>query len=101
MAMRAAWRYSSIRCADGTAVATTSVAIEHAAAALPGRDFRTVVVGGVAVDRVDVIDVPLRRVLDDQRRSLNAEVRRAAIGRGPAPREVRLRQVGPDLGHAW
>ena len=54
------------------------------------RKARPVVVRGVAVDRVDVIDPSLRRVLDDEIRSLNPVVRRAVASgrdrRGAAPR---------------
>ena len=45
--------------------------------------FRTVVVRRIAIDGVDVVDAALRRVLDDERRSLDAEVRRTPFVVGP------------------
>ena len=55
------------------------------------RELRTVVVGRIAIDGVDVIDAALRRVLDDERRALHPEIRHAAVRRRPAPGEVGLR----------
>ena len=53
--------------------------------------LRAVIVGRVAVDRVDVIEVALlRRILDDERRSLDAVVRQAAVRRRSAPGEIGL-----------
>ena len=63
-------------------------------------ETRAVVVGRIAIDRVDVIDAALRRVLDDQRRPLDAEVRGAAVGGRSAPGEIGLREIGADLRHA-
>src|SRR5688500_7989561 len=98
MATRAACRYSSPRCADAAPLASSTKAA--APSQLLRRELRTVVVGRIAVDGVDVVDAALRRVLDDQRRSLHAEIRRAA-GRGwPAPGEIGLRQVAADFSQA-
>src|SRR6187549_2143669 len=98
IAIRAACRYSSRRCAAGPAPAPMTIAAARAVATTLLRDqLRTVVVGRVPIDRVDVIDAALRRVLDHQRRALDAEVGGAAVGGRAAPREPRLRQVGPDL----
>ena len=74
------------------------------AARLPARKLRSVVVGRIAIDRVDVIDAALRRVLDHERRPLDAEVRRAAVGRRAAPGEVgvvdRLARISAMRGSA-
>src|SRR5262245_63432465 len=99
IATRAACKYSSRRCADADTAASATAASVAAATTL-FRKLRTVVVGRVAIDRVDVIDAALRRVLDDERRSLHAEVRHAAVGRRAAPGEPRLGQVAANLGHA-
>src|SRR6185436_14890509 len=99
MASRAAWRYSSARCADTPAPpAMAIVSATMAAARLLARDLRTVVVGRIAIDGVDVVDAVLRRVLDDERRPLDSEVRGAAVRRRAAPGEKRLGKVRPDLG---
>src|SRR5438093_13770657 len=80
IAIRAACRYSSRRCADTADPKAIAIAITiRNAVGLLAREFRTIVVGRVAIDGVDVIDAVLRRVLDDERRSLNAEVCRTAI----------------------
>src|SRR3954470_778013 len=73
MAMRDACRYSSRRCAIVPATAPTARAAARAPATLLRHELRTVVVGRIAVDRVDVIDAALRRVFDHQRRALDAE----------------------------
>src|SRR3954468_23175713 len=100
IARRAACRYSSRRCADVTAPAISSATTVSPPPVLLRRELRTVVVRGIAVDGVDVVDAALlRRILDDERRPLDPEVRRAAVGRRPTPREIRLRQVRPDLRH--
>src|SRR6185503_6400951 len=93
---RAACRYSSRRCAERTAPAA-SARTRTSAARLPVRNLRSVVVAGIAVDRVDVIDAALRRVLDHQRRSLDAEVGGAAVGRRSAPGEVGVVDAAADL----
>src|SRR5215471_4317432 len=99
--MRAAWRYSSSRCADSGATVMTSRAraLLHNAPLLRDK-LRTVVVRRIAVDRVDVIQAALRRVLDHQRRPLNPEIRHAAVRRRPAPGEIGLWQIRLDLGHS-
>src|SRR6188768_3684311 len=97
MPMRDAWRYSSSRCADkGVTAAAASAAATH----LPASKLRAVVIGWIAVDRVDVIEAALRCVLDHQRRPLDPEVRHAAVRRRAAPREPGLRQCRLELGHA-
>src|SRR5687768_10864827 len=63
-------------------------------------ELDAIVVRRISIDRVDVIDGLLRRVLDDQRRALDAEIRDAAVGRRTAPREVGLVQVRLDFRHA-
>src|SRR5207247_990112 len=89
IATRAACRYSSSRCAEGRATApTTSVSVKITRMLFRG-ELRTVVVRGIAIDGVDVIDAALLGcVFDHQRRSLDTEVSRAAVGRRPAPGEI-------------
>src|SRR4051812_687763 len=99
IARRAACRYSSRRCAD-VAVPAASAASSARAARRLLRELRTVVVGRVAVDGVDVIDAAaLRRVLDHQRRALDAEIRGRAVLDRTTPGEIRLRQVAADFRH--
>src|SRR5262245_8180668 len=102
MSTRAAWRYSSFRWAESPAAAPTRhSASADAAKRLLAHELRAIVVGGIAVDGVDVIDAALlRRVFDHERRSLHAKVGGAAGRRRAAPGEVRLRKVRADLGHA-
>src|SRR6185503_10147247 len=101
IARRAAWRYSSSRCADTSVPKVGSHAARSPSrAALPARKLRSVVVGRIAIDGVYVPDAALRRVLDHDRRALHAEVGGAAVGGGAAPREPGLRQVARDLRHA-
>src|SRR5438128_9729285 len=99
MPSRAACRYSSSRCADTPAMATDAIvrASTQAAPLLP-RELRTVIVGRIAINGVDVVDAALRRVLDHERRALDPEIRGAAIGRRAAPGEVCPGEVRPDLG---
>ncbi len=80
MASRAAWRYSSRRCADTSAAPTIAVvrASTQAARLLP-RELRTVVVGRIAINGMDVVDAALRRVLDHEGWPLNAEIRGATV----------------------
>ncbi len=67
---------------------------------ITGRWHHAVVVGRIAVERVNVIRASaLRRILDQHRWSLNSKVRRAAIRRRTTPREVRLGQVPLDVSH--
>src|SRR5580765_5348310 len=100
IAMRAVCRYSSRRCADTPALRAIEVAAPiRSAVPLLARELGAIVVGRVAINRMDVIDAVLRRVFDDQRRPLNAEVRRAAVRRRSAPGEISVRKVGPNLGH--
>src|SRR6186997_1271675 len=91
--IRAAWRYSSRRCAEAGATASAASASASAAPVLL-RDLLAVVISRIAVDGVNVIDIALRGVLDHQRRTLHTEIRDAARRRRAAPREIRLRQVG-------
>src|SRR5260221_4512346 len=104
MSRRAACRYSSSRWADGPgptipAIVTIVRAIASAMRLLV-REFRTVVVGRISIDGVDVIGAALlRRIFDDEGRPLDPEVRDAAVGGGTAPGEVGLREVRPNLGH--
>src|SRR5262245_27002172 len=98
MATRAACRYSSRRWADvGAAVVTATTSAMTARRLF--RELRTVVVGRITVDRVNVIDVPLRRVLDHERRPMHPEIRRAAVDRRAAPGEIRIGEVAADLRH--
>ena len=100
IARRAAWRYSSIRCADTSVLAAGSHAARSPSrAALPARKLRSVVVGRVAIDRVDVIDAALRRVFDHDGRALHAERPRCRWWWG---RSTRTRSAAgcPDLRHA-
>src|SRR5438874_1915777 len=99
MAIRAACRYSSRRCADTSAM--TIVAIVSAstpAVRLLPRKLRTVVVGRIAIDRMDVIDAALRRVLDDESWSLDPEVCRASVRSRATPCEGRFGEMRPELG---
>jgi hypothetical protein len=61
----AAWRYSSRRCADTPATPTIAIvrARTPAVRVLP-REPRTVIVGWIAVDGMDVVDAAVRRVED-------------------------------------
>src|SRR5437867_2056077 len=68
---------------------------------LLARKPRPVVVRGIPIDGMDVIHASLRRVLDDEGGSLDAEVRGAALGRGAAPGKIRLGETGPNLAHPW
>src|SRR5258707_1653493 len=68
---------------------------------LLARKARPVVVRRVPIDGVDVIHATLRRVLDDEGGSLDAEVRGAARGRGAAPGKIGSGKAGPDLVHTW
>src|SRR5688572_26710449 len=62
---------------------------------------RAVIVGRIAIDRVDVIEVaPLGSVLDQNRWALNAVVRNAAVLGGATPGEIRARQIGADFRHS-
>src|SRR5262245_63879414 len=92
MARRAAWRYSSYRCADTAApVPATIAAAISSAVTLLAREPGAIVVGRIAINGVDVIDAALLRcVLDDQGRSLDAEVCRTAVGRRTATGKVRV-----------
>src|SRR5713101_2337015 len=100
--MRAACRWSSVRCADTSVLATSVIASAVTTTSpLLARKPRSVVVRGISIDRVDVIHSPLRRVLDDESGSLDAEVRGAARGRGAAPGKVGLGKTGPNLVHPW
>src|SRR5262249_49518346 len=61
---------------------------------------RAVIVGRVAIDRVDVVEgALLRGVLDDERWPLDAKVCELAILRAPAPGKPGLRQIRLDLRH--
>src|SRR6267142_143059 len=96
--MRAACRHSSNRCVDTRVLATSVIANARTrVTVLLTRKACSVVVCGVPIDRMDVIDAPLRRVLDDERWSLDAEVRGAALGRRAAPRKIGLWKLGADL----
>src|SRR5436190_6526041 len=98
---RAACRYSSARWADTNVPPTAAThAVIASATVLPARKLRSVIVGRVAIDRVDVLDAALRRVLDHQRRPLNPEVRGAAVRQRTAPGKVRLCKVCSKLRHA-
>src|SRR5215203_6853831 len=97
MPIRAACNSSSWRCADALAVARVSA---MSTSALLARELGAIIVGGIAVYRVNMIDAALRRVLNDQRGSLDAEIRRAAVGGRPAPREIGVVQVRLDLPHS-
>src|SRR5713101_6335328 len=100
--VRAAWRKSSVRCADTSVLATTvTVSARTIVSGLLARIARPVVVRGIPIDGVDVIHSTLRRVLDDEGGSLDAEVRGAARGRGAAPGKVGLGKAGPNLVHPW
>src|SRR5262249_53227609 len=77
IAIRTACRYSSRRCAEMSAVAAmiAMTAIAAMRPALPARILRSVIVGRIAIDGVNVIDAALlRRVFDHQRRALNPEI---------------------------
>src|SRR2546425_9092732 len=101
MASRAAWRYSSRRCADTSTLTTMAiVSPSRYAARLLARELRTVVIGRIAIDGMNVVHAVLRRVLDDEGWPLDPEVRRTAVGRRATPGEVGLRQVRPDLCYA-
>src|SRR5262245_29965002 len=99
MSIRAACRYSSRRCAESGAAATASRSPIRAEALLL-RELRAIVVGGIAIDRVNVIDAALRRVFDHDGWPLDPEVRRAPVRRWSAPGEVGLGKIRPDLSHA-
>src|SRR2546428_1433956 len=99
-ASRAACRSSSVRCAETVVQAMTTANITTTmAAVLAAHELRAIVIGRITIDGMDVIDAALRRVLDDQGGPLDPEVRGAAVDRRPAPGEVGLREVCPDLGH--
>src|SRR5262245_54453156 len=100
MARRAACRYSSRRCAD---VQLPDIRTSSSVSAPMDllREFRTVVVRRIAIDRMNVIDAALLwGVFDDERRALDTEVGGTAIGSGPAPGEVGIRRLRADLRHA-
>src|SRR5262245_14068298 len=99
IAIRAAWRYSSFRCALAVAVAAAARSNARTTPRLLAGDLRAIVVRRIPIDRVNVVDVALRCVLDDDRRSLDAEVGGGAVLGWPAPREVRLREAGANLVH--
>src|SRR5207248_4532507 len=64
------------------------------------RELRAVVVGRVAIDRVDVIEVALLgRIFDDHGGSLDTVVRQPAVPGRAAPGEIRLREVRLDFRH--
>ncbi len=64
------------------------------AATLLAGELRTVIVGRIAVDRVDVIDAALlRHVFDHQRGTLDAEVRGTAVRDWPATAGVVVHAV--------
>src|SRR6266851_6612968 len=89
-----------MRCAETWASPTTARAsTSRPAARLLPRELRTIIVGRIAIDSVDVVDAALRRVLDHEGRPLDAEIRGAARGRRATPGEVRLGEIRPDLGH--
>src|ERR1022692_3116601 len=112
---RVAWRYSSNRCALAGDI--HPIGARWLEGRLPARrtgrraagkvfagswsdKFRAVIVGWVAVDGVDVIEVALLRcILNDYRRPLDAVIRQASVLRGSAPGEIRFRQVGLDFRH--
>src|SRR5207253_11240397 len=73
-ASRAACRYSSVRCADSVVQTMTAANITKTMAAmpLPAHELRTVVIGRIAIDGMDVIDAAQWRVLDDQGRALDS-----------------------------
>src|SRR5262245_7872002 len=100
MARRAACRYSSSRCADVQLPdIRTSSSVSVPMTLL--REFRTVVVRRIAIDRMNVIDAALLwSVFDDESRALDAEVGRAAIGSRSAPGEVGIRRLRADFRHA-
>src|SRR3954471_7811267 len=101
IAMRAACRNSSRRCAETTTLASTiAISADGISAALLARKLCSVIVRRVAVNRVYVIDAALRRIFDHQRRPLHAEVRGTAVRRRSAPREIGVADVGADLRHA-
>src|SRR4051812_45711766 len=118
MPMRVACRYSSSRCApkaDGASMVMTIASseacfiVQRTANSEPrtaNREQRTanselvlyqprpVIVRRIPIDGVDVIQVPLlRRVLDDQRRTLNPVIGQLTVRRRTTPREVRCREV--------
>src|SRR4029077_4999077 len=81
--------------------ATDIVATSSSAARLLARELCAIVVGRIAVDGMNMLDAALRCVFDDQRRSLDAEVRRTAVGVRSAPGEIGLPQTPPDFSHPW
>src|SRR3954447_25819184 len=104
MPTRVACRYSSSRCApmaDGARIVMTIASSEACfiVQRTANRELvlyqpRPVIVRRIPIDGVDVIQVPLlRRVLDDQRRTLNAVIGQLAVRCRTTPREVRLREV--------
>src|SRR5437762_10037176 len=97
--MRAVCRYSSRRCADSPVPAITAAVDASTSAALAPRKLCPVVVSRLAIDRVNVIDTVLRRVFDDERRSLDAEVRRAAVADRSAPGEIGVGGAAADFRH--
>src|SRR3954470_20839191 len=111
MPTRVACRYSSSRCApkaDGASMVMTVASSEACfiVKRTANSEPRTanselvlyqpgpVIVRRIPIDGVDVIQVPLlRRVLDDQRRTLNPVIGQLTVRRRTTPREVRCREV--------
>src|ERR1019366_7845440 len=63
-------------------------------------EFRAVIVGWIAVNGVNVVEIALlRRILDDDRGTLDAVVRQTAVVRATAPGEPGSRKGGFDFRH--